>query len=106
MSKCNYVWCTSLLLRRSTARFDHFLHISQCLDSVMYKQDVIKRDRQDDNTAYRAFCSSNLKTVYLQHLENSDEEMCEFFVLLFIFGKFYEITAINKINYLIRIFIY
>ena len=77
-----------LSLGRSTARFDHFLHISQRLDSVMYKQDVIKLDRQDDGAAYRAFCSSNLKTVYLQHLENSDEEMCGFFVLLFIFGKF------------------
>ncbi|CAB4446642.1 unnamed protein product [Rhizophagus irregularis] len=52
----------------------------------MYKQDVVKLDRQDDAAAYRAFCSSNLKTVYLQHLENSEsEEMCGFFVLLFIF---------------------
>ncbi|EXX59103.1 hypothetical protein RirG_191710 [Rhizophagus irregularis DAOM 197198w] len=47
---------------RSTARFDHFLLISQRLDSVMYKQDIVKLDRQDDAAAYRAFCSSNLKT--------------------------------------------
>ena len=60
-----------LSLGRSTARFDHFLHISQHLNSVMYKQDVVKLDHQDDGAAYRAFCSSNLKTVYLQHLENS-----------------------------------
>ncbi|PKK59329.1 hypothetical protein RhiirC2_871301 [Rhizophagus irregularis] len=79
-----------LSLGRSTARFDHFLHISQRLDSIMYKQDVVKLDRQDDGAAYRAFCSSNLRNVYLQHLENpEDEKMCGFFVLLFIFDFTY-----------------
>lgn len=90
---------------RSTVRFDHFLLISQRLDSVMYKQDVVKLDRQDDAAAYRAFCSSNLRTVYLQHLENSEsEEMCGFFVLLFIFGKFYLNTFICFI-YVILIYL-
>jgi hypothetical protein len=91
---------------RLTARFDHFLLISQRLDSVMYKQDVVKLDRQDDAAAYRAFCSSNLKTVYLQHLENSEsEEMCGFFVLLFIFGKCYLIICFIYVIliYLIKI---
>ncbi|PKC72713.1 hypothetical protein RhiirA1_389574 [Rhizophagus irregularis] len=55
---------------RSTARFDHFLLISQRLDSVMYKQDVVKLDRQDDAAAYRAFCSSNLKTSAPQNSES------------------------------------
>ncbi|PKY54364.1 hypothetical protein RhiirA4_473138 [Rhizophagus irregularis] len=67
--------------------------------SVMYKQDVVKLDRQDDAAAYRAFCSSNLKTVYLQHLENSEsEEMCGFFVLLFIFGELIDCYLNQKIK--------
>ncbi|RIB05663.1 hypothetical protein C2G38_2219046 [Gigaspora rosea] len=31
------------------------------LDSVMFKNDVIKLDRQDDAAAYRTFCSSNFR---------------------------------------------
>jgi len=78
-----------LSLGRSTACFEHFLRISKRLDSIMYKQDVVKLDRQDDGATYRAFCSSNLRIIYSQHLENpNDEEMCGFFVLLFVFGKF------------------
>ena len=90
---CRNVIMRVLLLGRSAARFNHFLHLSQRTDSIMYKQDVVKLDRQNDGAAYRAFCSSNLRNVYLQHLENpEDEEMCEFFVLLFVFGKSYSIV--------------
>ena len=90
-----------LSLGRSTARFNHFLHLSQQTDSIMYKQDVVKLDRQDDGAAYRAFCSSNLRNVYLQHLENpEDEEMCGFFVLLFVFGKSYSIVIYFNYKYI------
>lgn len=90
-----------LSLGRSTARFNHFLHLSQRTDSIMYKQDVVKLDRQDDGAAYRAFCSSNLRNVYLQHLENpEDEEMCGFFVLLFVFGKSYSIVIYFNYKYI------
>uniref|UniRef100_U9SS17 Uncharacterized protein n=1 Tax=Rhizophagus irregularis (strain DAOM 181602 / DAOM 197198 / MUCL 43194) TaxID=747089 RepID=U9SS17_RHIID len=70
----------------------------------MYKQDVVKLDRQDDGAAYRAFCSSNLRNVYLQHLENpEDEEMCRFFVLLFIFGELIDCYLNRQISPLERI---
>ena len=29
----------------------------------MYKRDVIRLDRQDDNAAYKVFCSKNLKQL-------------------------------------------
>ena len=85
-----------LSLGRSTARFNHFLHLSQWTDSIIYKQDVVKLDRQDDGAAYRAFCSSNLRNQYLENPE--DEEMCGFFVLLFVFGKSYSIFIILITN--------
>ena len=90
-----------LSLGRSTARFNHFLHLSQQTDSIMYKQDVVKLDRQDDGATYRVFCLSNLRNVYLQHLENpEDEEMCGFFVLLFVFGKSYFIVIYFNYKYI------
>jgi hypothetical protein len=36
----------------------------------MYKCDIIKLNRQDDNTAYRVFCSKNL-----EQLLNEDKEL-------------------------------
>ena len=55
----------------------------------MYKQDV-KLDHQNDGATYRAFYSSNLRNIYLQHLKNpDDEEMCRFFILLFVFSKLF-----------------
>ncbi len=52
----------------------------------MYKNDIIKLDRQDDGAAYQAFCFHNLA----QCLNNQNEikEGYEgFFVYLFILGK-------------------
>jgi hypothetical protein len=74
-----------LLFGRSTACFEHFLQISQHLDSIMYKQDVVKLDHQDDGAMYKAFCSSNLRNIYSQHLENpNDEEIWIFhFIICF-----------------------
>ncbi|PKB97975.1 hypothetical protein RhiirA5_367219, partial [Rhizophagus irregularis] len=63
----------------------------------MYKQDVVKLDCQDDGAAYRAFCSSNLRIIYSQHLENpNDEEMCGFFVLLFVFEIYPDFISLKK----------
>ncbi len=40
-------------------RFDHFLQLIYQHNSVLYKNDIINLDRQDDTAAYRTFCSSN-----------------------------------------------
>ncbi len=52
----------------------------------MYKNDIIKLDRQDDAAAYQTFCSSNLK----QCLTNDHQiwpEIKGLFIYLFIIGK-------------------
>lgn len=48
-----------LTFGNSSARFDHFLQLINQYDSIMYKNDVINLERQDDAAAYRTFCSSN-----------------------------------------------
>ncbi|PKC11775.1 hypothetical protein RhiirA5_287239, partial [Rhizophagus irregularis] len=50
-----------LTFGNSSARFDHFLQLINQYDSIMYKNDVINLDRQDDAAAYRTFCSSNFR---------------------------------------------
>ncbi|CAG8800317.1 26195_t:CDS:2, partial [Gigaspora margarita] len=50
-----------LTFGQSFTRFQHFLNLINRYDSIMYKNDVIKLDRQDDSTVYRTFCSSNFK---------------------------------------------
>ncbi|PKC01118.1 hypothetical protein RhiirA5_298692 [Rhizophagus irregularis] len=50
-----------LTFGNSSARFDHFLQLINQHNSILYKNDVIKLDRQDDATAYRTFCSSNFR---------------------------------------------
>ena len=50
-----------LTFGNSSAWFDHFLQLINQHNSMMYKNDVIKLDRQDDAAAYRTFCSSNLR---------------------------------------------
>ncbi|PKB94150.1 hypothetical protein RhiirA5_256377, partial [Rhizophagus irregularis] len=44
-----------LTFGNSTVRFDQLLKLSLQEDSIMYKRDVIKLDRQDDNAVYRVF---------------------------------------------------
>ena len=51
----------------------------------MYKNDVIKLDKQDDAAAYRTFCSANLKQC-LTHEFQVKEEMKGFAIYLFIMG--------------------
>ncbi|CAB4402243.1 unnamed protein product [Rhizophagus irregularis] len=50
-----------LTFGNSSARFDHFLQLINQHNSILYKNDVIKLDRQDDAAAYRTFCSSNFR---------------------------------------------
>jgi hypothetical protein len=49
----------------------------------MYKNDVIKLNKQDDATAYRTFCSANFK----QYLTHEFERMEGFAVYIFVMGK-------------------
>ena len=75
-----------LTFGKSTARFEQFLNLVNSPTSIMFKQDVIKLDHQDDGAAYRAFCFHNLA----QCLNNQNEikEGYEgFFVYLFVLGK-------------------
>jgi len=75
-----------LTFGKSTAHFEQFLKLVDSLTFIMYKNDIIKLDRQDDGAAYQAFCFHNLA----QCLNNQNEikEGYEgFFVYLFILGK-------------------
>jgi hypothetical protein len=71
-----------LTFGNSTVRFEQLLKLSHIPNSVMYRQDVIKLDRQDDGAAYRAFCSGNLQNCY----DIIKEDMRGIFVYLFIMG--------------------
>ena len=51
----------------------------------MYKNNVIKLDRQDDSAAYRTFCSSNFKQC-LKSDYKVKSDMKEFAIYLFIMG--------------------
>jgi hypothetical protein len=69
-----------LTFGNSTVRFEHLLKLSNLLNSVMYRHDVIKLDRQDDGAAYRVFCSKNLQNC------RDIEDTQGLFVYLFIMG--------------------
>ena len=71
----------------SSARFDHFLQLINQHNSILYKNDVIKLDHQDDAAAYRTFCSSNL----CQCLTNDYQVktgMEGFAIYIFVMGKY------------------
>ena len=51
----------------------------------MYKNDVIKLDRQDDGAAYRTFCSSNFKQC-LGNDYKVEQDMEGFAIYLFVMG--------------------
>ena len=51
----------------------------------MYKNDVIKLDKQDDAAAYRIFCSSNLKQCLTYEFQVK-EGIEGFTIYLFIMG--------------------
>jgi hypothetical protein len=75
-----------LTFGNSSARYSHFLNLIGRHDSIMYKNDVIKLDRQDDAAAYRTFCSSNLKQCLTMDYK-IQPEMDGFFIYLFVIGK-------------------
>ena len=71
-----------LTFGNSTVRFEQLLKLSYIPNLVMYRQDVIKLDRQNDGAAYRVFCSGNLQNCY----DIIKEDMRGIFVYLFIMG--------------------
>ncbi|EXX78932.1 hypothetical protein RirG_010490 [Rhizophagus irregularis DAOM 197198w] len=70
----------------SSVRYDHFLTLINQHDSIMYKNDVIKLDKQDDAAAYRSFCSANFKQC-LTHEFRVKEGMEGFAVYIFVMGE-------------------
>jgi hypothetical protein len=70
----------------SSARYSHLLKLIGRHDSIMYRNDVIKLDRQDDGAAYRTFCSSNLRQCLTADYK-IQPEMDGFFIYLFVMGK-------------------
>jgi len=54
----------------------------------MYKRDVIRLDRQDDNAAYRVFCSKNLEQL-LDEEKNLPCKQRGLFIYLFVMDKYY-----------------
>jgi hypothetical protein len=70
----------------TSARYSHLLSLIGCYDSIMYKNDIIKLDRQDDVAAYRTFCSSNLRQCLTIDYK-IQPEMDGIFIYLFVIGK-------------------
>ncbi|CAB4415318.1 unnamed protein product [Rhizophagus irregularis] len=62
-----------LTFETTSAQYSHFLSLIGRHDSIMYKNDVIKLDRQDDGAAYRTFCSANLRQCLTQNYEMQPE---------------------------------
>ncbi|GET63656.1 hypothetical protein GLOIN_2v1427013 [Rhizophagus irregularis DAOM 181602=DAOM 197198] len=70
----------------SSVRYDHLLTLIKQHDSIMYKNDVIKLDKQDDAAAYRTFCSANFKQC-LTHDFQVKVGMEGTIIYLFIMGE-------------------
>jgi hypothetical protein len=83
-----------LTFGNSSAQFDNFLQLINKPDSILYKNDVIKIDRQDDAAAYRSFCSSNFRQCL-----TADHQikigMEGFAIYIFVIGKYYYRVFIN-----------
>ena len=76
-----------LTFGNSSARFDNFLQLINRHDSILYKNDVIKLDRQDDAAAYRTFCSSNFHQCLTTDYQIKFG-MEGFAVYIFVIGKY------------------
>jgi hypothetical protein len=87
-----------LTFGNSTVRFDQLLTLSFQENSIMYKRDVIKLDRQDDNAAYRVFCSKNLAQV-LDGEKGLSSEFRGLFVYLFVMGMYNVLISKSFITY-------
>ncbi len=76
-----------LTFGNSSARFDYFLQLIYQHNSILYKNDVINLDCQDDAAAYQTFCSSNfyqwLTTDYQIKMG-----MKGFAIYIFVMGKY------------------
>ncbi len=76
-----------LSFRNSTTHYGQLFTLCQQPASVLYRRDVIKLDRQDDNAAYRIFCAQNLEQLLdNEQLSNDNKGL---FVYLFIMGKLF-----------------
>ena len=76
-----------LTFGNSSARFDHFLQLIHQHNSVLYKNDVINLDRQDDAAAYRTFCSSNFHQCLTTDYQVKTG-MEGFVIYIFVMGKY------------------
>lgn len=83
-----------LTFGNSSARFDNFLHLINNPNSILYKNDVIKLDRQDDAAAYRSFCSSNLRQCLTTDYQIKTG-MEGFVIYIFVMGKYFHNTFNN-----------
>ncbi|GES74758.1 hypothetical protein GLOIN_2v1772310 [Rhizophagus clarus] len=92
-----------LTFGNSSARYSHFLNLIGRYDSILYRNDVIKLDRQDDAAAYRTFCSSNLRQCLTADYK-IQPEMDGFFIYLFVIGEIVDsylnrdVTLIERIR--------
>ncbi|CAB4438414.1 unnamed protein product [Rhizophagus irregularis] len=71
-----------LTFGNSSVRYDQLLEQVNRHDSVMYKNDVIKLDRQDDGAAYWTFCSANLKQLVSHNYQLKPEDKGFLFIYL------------------------
>lgn len=76
-----------LTFGKTSVQYSSFLQLINRHDSVMFKNDVIKLDRQDDAAAYRTFCSSNLRQC-LNHNREIQPDMKGLFIYLFVMGNY------------------
>ncbi|CAB4419418.1 unnamed protein product [Rhizophagus irregularis] len=87
----------------TSIQYSNFLTLIKRYNSIMYKSDVIKVDRQDDAAAYRTFCSSNLKQCLTSNYE-IEPGMEGFFIYIFVIGEMIDsylnrlITPIERIR--------
>ncbi|RHZ90226.1 hypothetical protein Glove_2g65 [Diversispora epigaea] len=81
------------------ANFEHFLNLVNSPTSVLYKNDVIKLDRQDDGAAYRSFCYHNLAQCLNKNEIKKGYE--DFFIYLFVLGYIVDYNKGNLNNNII-----
>ncbi|RGB36571.1 hypothetical protein C1646_757962, partial [Rhizophagus diaphanus] len=87
----------------TSIQYSNFLTLIKRYNSIMYKSDVIKVDRQHDAAAYHTFCSSNLKQ-YLTSNYEIESGMEGFFIYIFVIGEMIDsylnrlITPIERIR--------
>jgi hypothetical protein len=68
-------------------RFDYFLQFINQYNSILYKNDIIKLNRQNNATAYRIFCSSNFHQCLTTDYQIKFE-MEGFAIYIFVIGKY------------------